>query len=256
MRARTPRRSGAAGLRPAPDGPCPGFRQVRCARAKDRRGGRSRPKKPPGSRRRISRGNRRPAALYPQLLFSVPGSLAGNIIWDSLTCDYVRDEPYWAYFLTQSENLCTGEISYDTLNLAIVVQLPPNVNTIFTSPTMDYNIIFGQEDTYEFDVTAVDGNIYDTLSLSMLTLPNIGANPITFSPDSALLEVDSPFSWIVTCEDIREEPYIIDFRTITSRCFTQDTTYLPVSLTVSMPDDFPTILESPNWNNEASNLGN
>ena len=185
-----------------------------------------------------------------ELLYSVPGSLAGNIIWDSLTCDYVRDEPYWAYFLTQSENLCTGEISYDTLNLAIVVQLPPNVNTIFTSPTMDYNIIFGQEDTYEFDVTAVDGNVYDTLSLSMLTLPNIGANPITFSPDSALLEVDSPFSWIVTCEDIREEPYIIDFRTITSRCFTQDTTYLPVSLTVSMPDDFPTILESPNWNND------
>ena len=185
-----------------------------------------------------------------ELIFSVPGQLYGVITWDSLTCAYVRDEPYWAYFLTQSENLCTGEISYDTLNLAIVVQLPPNVNTVFTSPTINYDIIFGQEDTYEFDVTAVDGNIYDTLSLSMLTLPDFGFNPISFEPDSALSEVDSPFGWIITCEDIREEPYLVDFQTITSRCFTQDTAYHQVVLTVSLPDNEPTILESPNWDND------
>jgi len=180
-----------------------------------------------------------------EMLLNVPGSIQGIITWDSLTCDYVRDEPYWAYFLTESTNVCTGETSYDTLNLAIVVYLPPNISTFYTSPSTDFNLIFGQEDTYEFDVTAVDTNPYDTLSLSLITAPDFGFNPVSFEPDSALSEVDSPFQWIITCADIREEPYLIDFQTITSRCFTRDTVYHQVALNVSFPVDEPTILESP-----------
>ncbi len=183
-------------------------------------------------------------AEYDTVLW-VNGSHSGLITWDSLGCDYVRDEPYWAYFLTQSDNLCTGETSYDTLNLAIIVQLPPNLPTVFTSPAVDFDIIFGQEDTYAFDVIAVDGNPYDTLELSMLTPLDFGFSPAFFETDSALLNVTSPFEWIIACEDIRDEPYIIDFQVITSRCFTRDTTFLPVSLTVGLPDNEPTILESP-----------
>lgn len=192
-------------------------------------------------------GNLDITANYDTTTFQL-GLLSGVLSWDSLDCGYVRDEPYWVYFIAESENACTGERSTDTLNLAIIVQLPPEVPTQFVAPAEEYTIIYGQEDSYVLDVIAQDGNFYDTLELSMTTPLDIGVNPISFQPDSGFLNVTSPFEWQVECDDISPEPYIITFQTLTYRCFQVDTLTYDVELTVTLPDDEPTIQTFPSFN--------
>jgi len=164
------------------------------------------------------------------------GTVTLQFQWDSLPCDFVGDI-FLLEFYAEAFSDCLDTVLTNTLNLYVEVIVDPDVATNYVSPFVDsYDIIYGDTDTYEFPVTVVDGNPTDTLTLSIITDIN-GTNPVVFQGDTANSFVSSDFSWLITCDDIQDEPYPVTFQTITTYCEVQDTTLFEMNLNVMFPTD-------------------
>jgi len=172
------------------------------------------------------------------------GSVTLQLQWDSLPCSFIGDV-FLLEFYAEAFSECLDTVLTNTMDLYVEIITDPDVPTTYLTPTVNsYDIIYGQNDTYEFPVTVTDGNPTDTLILSMITDIN-GTNPIEFQGDTANSLVNSDFSWIVTCDDIRDEPYQVTFQTVTSYCEIQDTTLFFMDLNVMFPTDDSTEFVSP-----------
>ena len=164
--------------------------------------------------------------------------------WDSIPCDMIG-EFFLLEFVAESFSECLDTVLTTTLDLYVEVIVDPDVATNYISPVVDsYEIVFGQSDTYSFPVVATDGNPTDLLTLSMISDIN-GVNPIVFEGDTAYNVVSSDFSWIITCDDIQDDPYNVTFQTVTSYCETQDTTLYNLELNVVFPADDSTVFVAP-----------
>ncbi|MFT4661343.1 MAG: gliding motility-associated-like protein [Patiriisocius sp.] len=181
---------------------------------------------------------------YIDTIGSGDNQLTLQFEWDSIPCDFVGDV-FLLEFYAEAFSDCLDTILTNTLDLYVEIVVDPNVATNYLLPVVDsYDIVFGQNDTYGFPVIVNDGNPTDTLSLSMLSDIN-GTNPIVFEGDTANNLVSSDFSWVITCDDIRDEPYNVTFQTVTTYCEVQDTTLFNMDLNVIFPTDDPTVIVSP-----------
>lgn len=165
-------------------------------------------------------GTYSPLATF-ETITNVPGSFHGVLQWDSLDCDLLRNEPYLAYFLSESVNACTGAIGTDTLHLAIILQQPEQVPTVLLSPTttyFDYPVL--PDTSFCFDVIAFDGNYQDTMLLifdqtsELFTLDE----PAFVSDVSGTIQVSSEFCWTPDCQHVRDLPYVLEFDVVTLYC--------------------------------------
>lgn len=165
-------------------------------------------------------GTYSPLATF-ETITNVPGLFHGVLLWDSLDCEMLINNPYHAYFLSESENACTGEISTDTLHLAIILEKPDQVPTVLLSPTatyFDYPVL--ADTSFCFDVIAFDGNYQDTLLLlfdqtsELFTLDE----PAVVSDAMGTIQVSTEFCWTPDCQDVRELPYVLDFDVVTLYC--------------------------------------
>jgi gliding motility-associated-like protein len=71
-----------------------------------------------------------------------------------------------------------------------------------------------------FNITAIDGNYQDTLSLEFDYSSELFSleNPAVVANTTGFLQVSSEFCWTPDCEDVRDETYTLDFDVITRYC--------------------------------------
>lgn len=154
-------------------------------------------------------------------LLNIPGSFHGVLQWDSLDCDMLQEEPYYAFFVSESVNACSGEVSSDSLILAIIVQQPEQVPTFLVSPTatyFDYPVL--PDTNFCFNVSAIDGNYQDTLQLNFDYSSELFdlSVPATVNDATGFLQISSEFCWTPDCEHVRDEPYVLEFDLVTLYC--------------------------------------
>lgn len=155
------------------------------------------------------------------------GNFSGVVTWDSLGCEMIREEPYRAYFLSNSINACTDSISSDTLELAIYIQLPEDVETEVTPDSTDTSFTYVVlPDTVQcLTLSAFDSNYNDTLALNADFSSELFSldPPATFRDTSGAVNISSDLCWVPDCEHVRPEPYLIEFTVLTKKCFETDT---------------------------------
>ncbi|MFT6188171.1 MAG: gliding motility-associated-like protein, partial [Cryomorphaceae bacterium] len=99
--------------------------------------------------------------------------------------------------------------------------------------------------THCFDFVFVDPNGADTVfvtpSSNIFGFPNV--DELTSDVDQG--SVTLPFCWNVICEDVRDEPYFVDFEVIATNCEVQDTVTFSVPIDVIVPPDEPAVFIQP-----------
>jgi gliding motility-associated-like protein len=170
-----------------------------------------------------------------------------DLCWSPI-CENVSDEPY-IVTLTAFSRGCANEILVTTQDIYINVILDDNVPTELTGPLLDgapgriidlydpsthcFNFVF--EDLNEAD------SIFVNASSDIFDLPNADILEADFDQGTITL----PYCWDVTCVDVRDEPYLIDFEVITTNCLVQDTTFFTVPIFVIVPDDIASEFVNP-----------
>jgi gliding motility-associated-like protein len=94
--------------------------------------------------------------------------------------------------------------------------------------------------THCFDFVFDDPNSADSLfvtsSSNIFSFDNVDS--LTFEIDQGVVNI--PFCWDVICEDVRDEPYFVDFEVVATNCEVQDTTTFTVPIQVIVPENEPT----------------
>ncbi len=166
----------------------------------------------------------------------------------SPVCENVSDEPYAVTFTAYSRG-CANEILVTTKDIFINVILEDNVPTELTGPVLEDEpgtiIDLYDPSTHCFSFVFEDPNeadsMYITATSPIFDLPNAPAIENSF--DQGVLTY--PYCWDVTCADVRDEPYFIDFTVYTFNCEVQDTAYFTVPIYVVVPENLPTTFIQP-----------
>ncbi|HKK39775.1 MAG TPA: gliding motility-associated C-terminal domain-containing protein [Cryomorphaceae bacterium] len=177
--------------------------------------------------------------IIPQAIFPDANGFSNieqDFCW-SPVCENLQDSLYLVT-LTAFSRGCANEVLVTEQDIYFNVILEEDETTLLDEP-MDGEVTIDLYDpsTHCFDFVFVDPNEADTVfvnpSSTIFDLPNV---------DELDLEVDQgtvtlPFCWNVTCEDVSDEPYFIDFEVIATNCEVQDTVNFSVPINVVVPPD-------------------
>lgn len=177
-----------------------------------------------------------PMAVYPDANgFS---TIVQDLCW-APKCHNVREEPY-TITITAFSRGCAPEtlISEQTLYFNVILEVDEPTD-LAGPPSGEAIIDLYDPSTHCFEFEFFDPNAADSLMVipdsELFDMEAVTALEVTFDQGSATL----PFCWEVTCDDVRDEPYYVDFLVVTTNCEVQDTTVFSVPITVMVPDDEP-----------------
>ena len=179
-------------------------------------------------------GSVNPAAVFPDANgFS---TIVQDLCW-SPECHNVRDEPY-ELTITAFSRGCAPDTMISKQTLYFNVILEEDEPTELAGPANGEAFIdLYDPSTHCFEFEFFDPNSADSLQVlsqsSLFDLESVTALETTFDQGSATL----PFCWDVVCDDVRDEPYYIDFVVVTTNCEVLDTTWYSVPITVMVPED-------------------
>lgn len=171
------------------------------------------------------------------------GSITQDFCWIPV-CENVSDTPYEVTFIAFSRG-CAADVFITTKTIFINVVLEVNEPTTLQGPVPEAIIDLYNPGTHCFSFEFFDPNVADSLFISasskIFELPN--ANEIEF--EFGIQSVTLPYCWFVTCADVRDEPYFVDFEVITTNCLVRDTNYFSVPVRVIVPENSPTTFIQP-----------
>jgi gliding motility-associated-like protein len=171
-------------------------------------------------------------------------NITQDFCW-SPVCENVQEEPY-VITITAFSRGCANEILITEQDLYFNVFLEPDESTLLEEPMGgQVTIDLYDPSTHCFDFVFVDPNEADTLIIEptsdIFALPNVTQLGLEVDQGTATL----PFCWNVVCDDVRDEPYLIDFEVIATNCESQDTTNFTVEIFVVVPEDEDGVFAAP-----------
>ncbi len=165
------------------------------------------------------------------------GSITQDFCW-SPVCENVRDEPYEVTFRAFSRG-CAADVFITTQTILITVVLEFNVPTVYDEPLPEAVIDLYDPGTYCVNFVFSDPNIADSLYITATSEIFDRPSGSDFVPAWGIQTATAQHCWFVTCDDVRDEPYLVDFQVVTTNCLVQDTTYFTVPLRVIVPENEP-----------------
>lgn len=160
-------------------------------------------------------------------------------------CSNLSDEPYVITVSAFSVG-CSPDTLITTQDLYFNVFVEPDEPTEYVGPPDGYTIDLYDPSTYSFDIEFEDPNEADSLTVLEIQseiFDSGNVEPIEPITDQGQLNL--PLTWIVTCEDVRDEPYFIDFILVTTNCDVLDTTQFSVPINVIVQPNEPTQFVEP-----------
>ncbi len=148
------------------------------------------------------------------------GSATLPFCWDVL-CSEVVEEPYLIDFEVLTTN-CGVE---ETLNVTVPVHVvvAEDEPTAFANMGSVYNFVFNSAESWCIPVEVTDSNLFDSLYVTAGSeLFSLSENPATFESLEGFGNVEGELCWTPTLEDIREEPYVINFTAYANSCQTDE----------------------------------
>ncbi|MFT6998567.1 MAG: gliding motility-associated-like protein [Cryomorphaceae bacterium] len=183
-----------------------------------------------------------PQAIFPEANgFS---TIEQEFCW-SPVCENLQDDPYMVT-LTAFSRGCANEVLITEQDIYFNVILEVDETTLLEEPFGGkVTIDLYDPSTHCFDFVFLDPNVADTVfvtpSSNIFDFPNVDE----LTPDVDQGSVTLPFCWNVICEDVRDEPYFVDFEVIATNCEVQDTVTFSVPIDVIVPPDEPAVFIQP-----------
>lgn len=174
-----------------------------------------------------------PQAIYPDANgFS---TIEQDFCWSPL-CLNVSEDPYVVTIRAFSEG-CAPTTLITEQDLYFNVILEGDEPTELIEPEEAVVIDLYDPSTHCFNYEFVDPNEADSLivypSSEIIGFPNI--TELDTSRGQGDLSI--PFCWDVVCEDLRDEPYLVEFEVVATNCNVIDTTFFTVPIQVVRPPD-------------------
>ncbi len=191
-------------------------------------------------------GTVQPPGFFPPVdSFS---TVEGQFCWTPI-CSNVSDTSY-VLTITAFSLGCSPDTLITTQDIYINVGLEVNEPTQIAEPSTPTGpgaaiIDLYDPSTHCFDFVFFDPNAADSI--------NVVASSDLFVRDEVTIdpagldqgEVSIPFCWDVSCEDVRDEPYFVDFFLITTNCEVLDTSIFSVPINVIVQPNEPTVFAQP-----------
>ena len=163
------------------------------------------------------------------------GQLNLPLTWN-VTCDDVRDEPYFIEFNLVTTNCDVLDTTQFLVPITVIVQ--PNEPTEFVEPPEEIFFEFYSSDSLIIPVSVADGNYFDTLTVSAASeIFNQQGNPAIFESLTGNSFLEGDLIWIPECDDVRDEPYQVIFTATANSCKTDDVVQYPIEIFLSLPPE-------------------
>lgn len=191
--------------------------------------------------------------FVPQAIFPDADSLSvieQDFCWTPI-CENLFDElsedSLYMVTLSAFSRGCANEVLVTEQDIYFNVYIEEDESTLIQAPLPGDPVIIDlySPSTHDFDFVFVDPNMADTVlvnpSSDIFDFDNVEElEPVL---DQGLVTL--PFTWNVVCDDVRDEPYFIDFEVIATNCEVQDTVNFTVPINVIVPDDEPAVFVLP-----------
>jgi len=192
----------------------------------------------------ILNGTVMPQAVFPDADgFS---TIEQNFCWSPVCENLLEGDSLYKVTLTAFSRGCANEVLVTELDIYLNVIIEVDETTLLQEPFGgEVTIDLYDPSTHCFDFVFVDPNEADTL------IVNPSSNIFDFdNVDELNVEVDQgsvtlPFCWDVICDDVRDDPYFVDFEVIATNCEVQDTVTFTVPISVIVPEDEPATFVQP-----------
>lgn len=145
-------------------------------------------------------------------------------------CIHVRPEPYEVSFYAFDNDCPKKDTTFYTIKIHVIE--PPNNAPVFTAPNtavLNDTVIAGT--TYNLLLSASDADNADSLFMD-LDSEVLSASPAAlFTPVKGKGSIGTGFSWTPSCDQVRDQPYVLRFYTFDNSC-RRDTTFYELNLLV------------------------
>jgi len=186
-------------------------------------------------------------SVTPQAFFPPNDSISEvtqTFCWSPI-CSNLSEEPYLVSISAFSVG-CSPDTLITTQDLYFNVFVEPDEPTEYVGPAGGYIIDLYNPATHSFNIEFEDPNEADSLTVldvqsEIFDFDNV--EPILPETDQGQLNL--PLTWNVICEDVRDEPYLIDFVLVTRNCDVLDTTVFSIPITVIVQPNEPTQFVQP-----------
>ncbi|MEM9052753.1 MAG: gliding motility-associated C-terminal domain-containing protein, partial [Bacteroidota bacterium] len=175
------------------------------------------------------------------------GQIVFPICWDVECADVRPEEAYSIDFAVTARNCEVDETVI--FSVPILVDVPTDIPSVFSEPNDTIRWQFYSSDTLCIDIDFTDANFFDTLSFTVESeiLNPFGVNPATFGQASEIdfESLEGRICWAPLCEQVREEPYVINYTGFANSCRTFETTEFTTLLFLELPPETPPFFELP-----------
>jgi gliding motility-associated-like protein len=166
--------------------------------------------------------------------------------WTPVCENLLFNDSLYVVTITAFSEGCANEPLITEQDIYFNVYIEEDESTLLEQPMGgEVTIDLYDPSTHCFDFVFVDPNEADTLIVNpqsdIFDLENV--TELTPEVDQGTLSL--PFCWDVVCEDVRDEPYFIDFEVIATNCEVQDTVNFTVPIEVIVPPDEPATFVQP-----------